>query len=74
MEARKVLLLANGENKVSAVAKMVEGPVTSMIPASALQLHPKAKVFVDEPAAGKLEMRAYYDWILAKKPGAPSQD
>jgi hypothetical protein len=42
-----------------------------MITASALQLHPEVKVFVDEEAAGKLTMRSYYDWIQENKPGAP---
>jgi len=71
LEAEKLVLVANGENKADAVHKMVEGPVTSMITASALQLHPRAKVFIDDPAAAKLEMREYYEWIQAKKPGAP---
>ncbi len=73
LESREVLLVANGENKAEAVAAMVEGPVTSMITASALQLHPDAQVFIDEPAAAKLRMREYYEWIEANKPGAPSQ-
>ena len=71
LEADKLVLVANGENKADAVAKAVEGPVTSMITASALQLHPDAELYVDEAAASKLEMRDYYDWIQAKKPGAP---
>jgi len=73
LEARKLLLVANGEHKADAVAKMVEGPVSGMVTATALQLHPNAVVFVDEAAASKLEMREYYDWIQAKKPGAPQQ-
>ena len=71
LEAKRIVLLANGKSKAEAVAGAIEGPVTSMITASALQLHPKAKVFIDEPAAAQLTMREYYDWILAKKPGAP---
>ena len=71
LEARELLLVANGKGKADAVAQMVEGPVTSMITASALQLHPSAHVFLDNDAAGKLKMREYYDWIQAKKPGAP---
>jgi len=71
LEARKLLLLANGKNKADAVAAAVEGPVTSMVTASALQLHPDAVVFVDAEAASKLKMREYYQWIQAKKPGAP---
>jgi glucosamine-6-phosphate deaminase len=38
LEARKILLLATGEAKAEAVAKSIEGPVTSSVPASALQL------------------------------------
>lgn len=71
LEARKLVLVANGANKAEAVAKMIEGPVTSMVTASALQLHPDAKVFIDQEAASQLEMLEYYEWIQAKKPGAP---
>jgi glucosamine-6-phosphate deaminase len=71
LEARSILLLANGEKKASAVAKMVEGPMTSMVPASALQLHPVADVMLDSAAASELKMRDYYDWVQQKKPSAP---
>ena len=59
------------ENKADAVAPTVEGPVTSMITASALQLHPAATVFLDDAAASELKMRDYYDWVKKKKPDAP---
>ncbi len=71
LEARKLMLLANGENKAEAVANAIEGPVTSMITASALQLHPDSVIYLDEGAAGKLKMRDYYLWIQDNKPGAP---
>jgi glucosamine-6-phosphate deaminase len=71
LEARQILLLANGVNKADAVAEAVEGPVTSMITASALQMHPWTRAFFDESAASKLKMRDYYDWIQFHKPGAP---
>lgn len=71
MEARKLLLLANGAKKAEAVAAAVEGPVSSMVTASALQMHEDATVFADDPAASKLKMREYYEWIQAKKPDAP---
>lgn len=71
LEARTLLLLASGKNKAEAVAAMVEGPVTSMTTASALQLHESAQVFLDESAASKLKMRDYYDWVQKKKPDAP---
>jgi glucosamine-6-phosphate deaminase len=73
LEARQILLLANSEKKAEAIAAAVEGPVTSMITASALQHHPDTRVYVDAPAAGKLKMRKYYDWIQKKKPGAPQR-
>jgi glucosamine-6-phosphate deaminase len=73
LEAKELILLANGVNKAPALAAAVEGPVTSMITASALQLHPSATVFVDEGAAGNLKMRQYYQWIQDNKPGAPQR-
>jgi glucosamine-6-phosphate deaminase len=72
LEARKLVLVANGKNKADAVAKMIEGPVTSLVTASELQMHSHAKVFIDEAAAEKLQMREYYEWVQAKKPGAPA--
>jgi glucosamine-6-phosphate deaminase len=71
LESRSILLLANGDNKASAVAQMVEGPVTSMVPASALQLHPAADVILDDAAASQLKMRDYYEWVQQNKPSAP---
>jgi len=73
LEARKILFLANGAHKAEAVAKAIEGPVTSMITASALQLHPDVTAYLDRPAASKLSMIDYYEWIQAKRPGAPPQ-
>jgi glucosamine-6-phosphate deaminase len=71
LESKRLVLVANGKKKADAVAQMIEGPVTSMITASALQLHPDARVFLDGEAATKLKMREYYDWIQQHKPGAP---
>lgn len=71
LEARQILMLANGAKKAEAVAAAVEGPVTAMITASALQMHPNTKAFLDETAASRLKMRDYYDWIQFHKPGAP---
>ena len=72
LEARRILLLANGIGKAAAVAKAAEGPVTAMITASALQMHPAAKIFLDEEAAAELRMRDYYDWLAQHRPGAPT--
>jgi glucosamine-6-phosphate deaminase len=73
LEARQILLLANGAKKAEAVAAAVEGPVTAMITASALQLHPWVRAYLDDAAASRLKMREYYDWIADQKPGAPRQ-
>jgi len=72
LEARKLLLLASGANKAKAIADAIEGPVSCMCTASVLQLHPDSSLFLDNEAAGKLKMRDYYEWIQAKKPGAPA--
>jgi len=55
MEARLCLLLANGEKKADPVEALVEGPITSQVTASALQMHPNATVIIDEDAASKLK-------------------
>lgn len=68
MEARQCMLLAFGTSKAHAIARTVEGPVTSMMPASILQLHPVAKAFLDEGAAGQLQNTAYYRWVYDGKP------
>lgn len=65
LEARTCLMLANGEKKAGVVAKAVEGPITSQITASALQLHPKTIVILDEEAASELARKEYY--LFAEK-------
>lgn len=70
MDARQVILLAFGEGKARAIAAAVEGPVTAMTPASALQLHPTVKVCVDEAAARQLQRADYYRWVYENKPRA----
>ena len=51
--AAKIVLVACGEHKADAVARAVEGPVTTEVPASAIQLHPRATVVLDLPAASR---------------------
>ena len=79
LESRICLLMAFGAHKAEAIAGAIEGPVTAMNPASALQLHPDMRVFLDEAAAGKLKMRDYYretfdgsqEWQAMMAPPAP---
>jgi len=55
LDAEKVILLANGENKADALAAALEGPMTCMCPASALQMHPDVTWIVTNDATGKLQ-------------------
>ncbi len=64
LEARKILLLATGQSKSAAIAKSIEGPVTSAVSASALQLHPDVTFIIDDAAASQLTQRDYYHRVL----------
>ncbi|ALJ23042.1 glucosamine-6-phosphate deaminase [Lactobacillus gallinarum] len=55
MDAKKVVLMAFGENKAQAIKEMIEGPVTEQLPASILQKHPDVTVIVDKAAAQELD-------------------
>lgn len=68
LDSRNVLMLVTGREKAEILAAAVEGPVTSMISASALQLHPHTVVVVDEEAGSVLKGREYYDWIFQNEP------
>ncbi len=54
MNAKKILILANGANKAQAVYGLVKGEVTERVPASVLQLHPDCTLIADEGAASLL--------------------
>lgn len=68
MDARQLVLVAQGENKASAIAAAVEGPVSSICPGSILQFHQHATVIVDEAAAANLKLADYYTYTYANKP------
>ena len=67
MDAKKILLIANGKAKADVCKEFIEGPVTSQITATALQLHGFAIVVLDEEAASKLERKEYYNWVRDNK-------
>ena len=71
LEARKIILLANGKSKADAISAAIEGPVTSQITASALQLHGDVMYILEREAASGLAMLDYYQWIQDKMPDAP---
>lgn len=70
LEARSIILIANGRGKAASVARAIEGPVTSAHPASALQLHPDVTFILDEPAAAELKNIDYYRWTAENRPAA----
>jgi glucosamine-6-phosphate deaminase len=55
LKARKILCIATGERKAAAVENCFEGEVSPDAPASILQTHAHATIFLDEDAARLLE-------------------
>ena len=64
LDARRILILATGKSKAAAVAKAIEGPISSSVSASALQLHADVTFIIDEDAAYALTQRDYYRRVL----------
>ena len=50
LQAKKILLVASGEDKAEAVKNTLFGPVTPSVPASILQMHPDVTIVADEAA------------------------
>lgn len=68
LESRRCLLLATGAEKADIIAKAVEGPITGMISATALQMHPRCTVIVDQAAARLLQCVEYYRRVFDSEP------
>lgn len=68
LECRRCILVATGSSKAGILAKAVEGPITSMVSATAMQLHPRCTVVVDEAAASQLQEAEYYRWVFDNEP------
>ena len=54
MKGKKMILMAYGEAKAEAIKGMIDGPVTTDMPASASQNHQDVVVIIDDAAASKL--------------------
>ncbi len=52
--SRLVLLLANSDRKAEALERTIHGPITPMVPASILQIHPNVIIIADKAALSKL--------------------
>ncbi|KAF3937993.1 hypothetical protein ABW19_dt0206879 [Dactylella cylindrospora] len=57
MDAREVVLIADGRGKAEAVKQAVEGNISHMWTVTALQMHPKFVMAVDEPATEELRVK-----------------
>lgn len=68
LDAKRLVLVAQGEGKAEAVAAAVEGPLSASCPASVLQWHEHATVIIDEAAASRLRNADYYRYTWANKP------
>ncbi|NLT30286.1 MAG: hypothetical protein GXX86_07485 [Propionibacterium sp.] len=68
MDARNIVLVAQGRNKAHAIAGLIEGPITAMVPGSILQMHQHVLVVLDEEAAAELRLVDYYRTAYAMKP------
>jgi glucosamine-6-phosphate deaminase len=51
LHAHQAVLLATGESKARCVERLVNGPITTGLPASFLQLHKDAELMLDEAAS-----------------------
>ena len=69
LRSRHLVLLAFGEAKAEVIAAAVEGPQTSSLPASVIQLHPNVTVIVDEAAASRFANADYYRYAWAHRLG-----
>ena len=63
LAAKKIFLMAWGDDKAKMVKECVEGAVTDTIPASYLQTHNNAHVIIDLSAAGNLT-RIHRPWLV----------
>lgn len=64
LESKSLLMLVNGKKKAKITAKALEGPITSSVTASSIQLFPgEAYVVLDEEAASKLDRYDFYKHI-----------
>lgn len=72
LRARKLALMAWGENKAEIVARAVEGPETEAVSASFLQSHPDARFFLNASAASALT-RVRLPWLTGRVDWTPRE-
>ncbi|KAH8604877.1 putative Glucosamine 6 phosphate isomerases 6 phosphogluconolactonase [Trypanosoma vivax] len=69
MNARNVVVIATGANKACAVSQCVEGCLTNVYPITAVQLHPRAVLCLDENATMELKVKTvkYFKGLRARE-------
>ena len=71
LRARRIVLMAWGENKADIVRKAVEGPMTDAISASFLQDHSNAQFLLDRGATSALT-RVCHPWLVGSNDWTPA--
>lgn len=54
LNAKEIILIANGQNKSKIIKRVIEGPVNELVPASILKLHPNITFILDKDSASEL--------------------
>jgi glucosamine-6-phosphate deaminase len=54
LKARAIVLVATGASKARCIERTVQGPLTTRVPASFIQLHPRVELYLDAEAAALL--------------------
>ena len=68
LNSKQIVMLITGKKKANIAAQAIEGPLTSMVTGSAIQLHQNVTVILDEDAASNLKMKEYYDFAFKNNP------
>lgn len=63
LEAKKIVLIAFGEDKAQTICETIEGECTERLPSSQLQRIPQVRVMLDLPAASALT-RIKHPWLV----------
>lgn len=58
LKAKRIVLIATGRDKAEAIEEALTGPITTLVPASFLQLHPDVVCLLDEQASSRLPAMA----------------
>jgi glucosamine-6-phosphate deaminase len=59
LAARTIFCTVPGPKKNHAIRNMLERPITSLCPATALRLHPKCTLYLDPHSAGEISFEGY---------------